>query len=124
LWAAAKYFRRRHGQSCNNTNMMSSSSSEADDENVPLLKQKQRADHGSTSTPPGGGSEEKKGEIVSNYDQILAYIGDMGLWQFSAIAILWPPSMAGGIIVLLSSFTALEPRAFRCALEVKFTISR
>lgn len=106
--------------------MMSSSSSEADDENVPLLKQKQRADHGSTSTPPGpgGGSEEKKGEIVSNYDQILAYIGDMGLWQFSAIAILWPPSMAGGIIVLLSSFTALEPRAFRCALEVKFTISR
>ena len=42
----------------------------------------------------------------------------MGVWQFSTIAILWPPSIAGGIIVLLSSFTALEPRALRCALEV------
>ena len=54
--------------------------------------------------------------ILSNYDQLLPYIGDMGIWQLATVAILWPPSMAAGIIVLLSSFTALEPRAFRCAL--------
>ena len=63
--------------------------------------------------------DENKGnnnKILSNYDQLLPYIGDMGIWQLATVAILWPPSMAAGIIVLLSSFTALEPRAFRCAL--------
>ena len=62
--------------------------------------------------------DENKGnnKILSNYDQLLPYIGDMGTWQLATVAILWPPSMAAGIIVLLSSFTALEPRAFRCAL--------
>ena len=63
--------------------------------------------------------DENKGnnnKILSNYDQLLPYIGDMGTWQLATVAILWPPSMAAGIIVLLSSFTALEPRAFRSAL--------
>ena len=62
--------------------------------------------------------DDNKGnnKILSNYDQLLPYIGDMGTWQLATVAILWPPSMAAGIIVLLSSFTALEPRAFRCAL--------
>ena len=63
--------------------------------------------------------DENKGnnnKILSNYDQLLPYIGDMGTWQLATVAILWPPSMAAGIIVLLSSFTALEPKAFRCAL--------
>ena len=68
-----------------------------------------------------GFSDKKAGDKVQldNYDQLLPYFGDMGVWQFSTIALLWPPSMAGGIIVLLSSFTALEPRALRCALEVR-----
>ena len=47
----------------------------------------------------------------------------MGLWQFMAVASLWLPSVAGGIIVLLTNFTALEPKAFRCALEVSENLS-
>ena len=69
--------------------------------------------------PASSNKPRKDATVIKSYDEILAYIGDMGVWQFSAIAILWPPSMAGGIIVLLSSFTALEPRAFRCALPVR-----
>ena len=40
-----------------------------------------------------------------------------------AVASLWLPSVAGGIIVLLTNFTALEPKAFRCALEVSENLS-
>ena len=58
-------------------------------------------------------------QIISNYDQFLDVIGDFGWWQFLVVATLMLPSMSGGIIVLLSSFTVLEPRAFRCALEVR-----
>ena len=83
-------------------------SSEADlDEKRPLLQQQHSKLAAVAETTQ-----------LSSYDQLLPFIGDMGWWQFATIAILWPPSMAGGIIVLLSSFTALEPRAFRCALEV------
>ena len=57
--------------------------------------------------------------IISNYDQFLDVIGDFGWWQFLVVATLMLPSMSGGIIVLLSSFTVLEPRAFRCALKVR-----
>ena len=62
-------------------------------------------------------------EIISSYDQLLEFIGDMGWWQFMAVASLWLPSVAGGIIVLLTNFTALEPKAFRCALEVSENLS-
>ena len=64
-------------------------------------------------------------ELLTNFDQVLAVIGDYGLWQQLLVALLWLPSIGGGIIVLLWSFTGLEPSAFRCALpcdgpEAKF----
>lgn len=57
-------------------------------------------------------------EVVSSYDQILSHIGGLGKWQMFSVAVLWPPSIAAGIIVLLTSFSALEPSAYRCALKV------
>ena len=58
-------------------------------------------------------------EIISSYDQLLDCIGDFGWWQFSSVSLLMLPSLAGGIIVLLTNFTAFEPKAFRCALKVR-----
>ena len=55
-------------------------------------------------------------ELLTNFDQVLAVIGDYGLWQQLLVALLWLPSIGGGIIVLLWSFTGLEPGAFRCSL--------
>ena len=54
--------------------------------------------------------------VVTNYDQILVHIGDIGWWQMLIVALLCFPSIAGGILVLLTNFTALEPEAFRCAI--------
>ena len=53
--------------------------------------------------------------VVTNYDQILVHIGDIGWWQILNVGLLCLPSIAGGILVLLTNFTALEPAAFRCA---------
>ena len=40
-----------------------------------------------------------------NFDQVLKYIGDFGLWQWLIISVLWLPPMGGGVIVLLWNFT-------------------
>ena len=55
--------------------------------------------------------------IVTNYDQILVHIGDIGWWQIMIVGLLCFPSIAGGILVLLTNFTALEPESFRCAIS-------
>eukprot|EP00094_Tigriopus_californicus_P009269 TCALIF_08937-PA protein Name:"Similar to Orct Organic cation transporter protein (Drosophila melanogaster)" AED:0.07 eAED:0.07 QI:0/0.6/0.33/0.83/1/1/6/6/587 len=68
---------------------------------IPLLS-------GDPSLPP------KKKETIDNFDQVLEHIGDFGAWQIILIVLLWLPPLSGGVIVLLSSFTALEPRALRC----------
>lgn len=86
--------------------------------------------HGYQTTDFSGGSTVKRnlkyGDgssgthfniIVSNYDQILVHIGDIGWWQMLIVALLCLPSIAGGILVLLTNFTALEPQAFRCAIS-------
>lgn len=75
--------------------------SESRTELIPLLS-------GDPSLPP------KRKETIENFDQILEHIGDFGAWQILLIVLLWIPPLTGGVIVLLSSFTALEPKALRC----------
>ena len=50
---------------------------------------------------------------ISSFDDILEKIGDWGWWQKIVISLLWLPSVAGGALVLLFSFTGLQPPAYR-----------
>ena len=49
-----------------------------------------------------------------NYDLILEHLGETGPWQLLHLSLLWLPPMAGGMFVLMTSFTAYEPSEFRC----------
>eukprot|EP00095_Tigriopus_kingsejongensis_P008577 snap_masked-scaffold167_size293163-processed-gene-1.4 protein:Tk08577 transcript:snap_masked-scaffold167_size293163-processed-gene-1.4-mRNA-1 annotation:"hypothetical protein DAPPUDRAFT_64502" len=78
---------------------------------------KTRGDRSSELVPLLSGDPTLPGkpkELIENYEQVLEHIGDFGLWQIILIVLLWLPPLAGGVVVLLSSFTALEPHAFRC----------
>lgn len=51
-----------------------------------------------------------------NFDTVLEDLGEFGRWQQVVALALWLPSMAGGIHVLMFSFTGLEPKRFRCQI--------
>ena len=55
--------------------------------------------------------------IVSTYDDVLPHVGNIGVWQVVTVVLLGVLAADGGILVLLQNFTALEPKAFRCALS-------
>ena len=57
---------------------------------------------------------EKK---VTDYDEFVAEIGEFGLWQKIICLILWVPAIAGGIHVLMYSFTGLSPSQFKCEIS-------
>ena len=57
---------------------------------------------------------EKK---VTDYDEFVAEIGEFGLWQKMICLILWVPAIAGGIHVLMYSFTGLSPSHFKCEIS-------
>ena len=57
---------------------------------------------------------EKK---VTDYDEFVAEIGEFGLWQKMICLILWVPAIAGGIHVLMYSFTGLSPSQFKCEIS-------
>ena len=50
-------------------------------------------------------SEKKSSKSNMNYDDILEELGESGRWQLLHLALLWLPSMAGGIFVLTYSFS-------------------
>ena len=50
---------------------------------------------------------------IKDYDDFVGEIGEFGLWQKIICLILWVPAMAGGINVLMYSFTGLEPDQYR-----------
>ena len=67
------------------------------------------------------GSEERSPDtqdpgqqaVISDYDEFVAEVGEFGLWQKMLCLILWFPAMAGGIHVLMYSFTGLAPYQYR-----------
>ena len=56
--------------------------------------------------------------FISHYDEVLPYLGDIGVWQAVLTILLAVMAMDGGILVLLQNFTALEPKVFRCAISI------
>ena len=46
---------------------------------------------------------------VASHQDLLDHMGGIGRWQILSLCLLWFPSMAAGILVLLQNFTALEP---------------
>ena len=50
---------------------------------------------------------------ISNYDDFVEEIGEFGLWQKFVCLLLWFPAAAGGIHVLMYSFTGLAPDRYR-----------
>ena len=62
-------------------------------------------------------SAEKPKKKVTDYDEFVAEIGEFGLWQKIICLILWVPAIAGGIHVLMYSFTGLAPEHYRCDIS-------
>ena len=50
---------------------------------------------------------------ICNYDDFVEEIGEFGLWQKFVCSLLWFPAAAGGIHVLMYSFTGLAPDTYR-----------
>ena len=66
--------------------------------------------YGSFDSKENGENDLKK---IKDYDDFVGEIGEFGIWQKVMCLILWFPAMAGGIHVLMYSFTGLSPGTFR-----------
>ena len=66
--------------------------------------------YGSFDSKKDGSNDLKK---IKDYDDFVEEIGEFGIWQKVMCLILWFPAMAGGIHVLMYSFTGLSPGTFR-----------
>ena len=62
-------------------------------------------------------SSSDKKKKITDYDEFVAEIGEFGLWQKMICLILWVPAIAGGIHVLMYSFTGLSPSQFKCEIS-------
>ena len=69
-----------------------------------------------TNEQSNGNSPEEAVNVISTYDDVLPYLGDIGVWQGVTVLLLGVLAADGGILVLLQNFTALEPKAFRCLI--------
>ena len=49
-----------------------------------------------------------------NFDKVLNDLGEFGRWQKMNLFLLWFPCMMSGVMVLIGSFTLLEPSEYRC----------
>ena len=52
-----------------------------------------------------------------NFDKVLDDLGEFGKWQKINLFLLWFPFMMCGVVVLLGSFTLLQPTEYRCKIE-------
>jgi len=84
------------------------------DENFEIMTIK--TEYGSTDSSPSA-SKEGEQEKILDYDKLVEEIGEFGLFQKIACVLLWFPAAAGGIHVLMYSFTGLEPGSFRCDVQ-------
>ena len=66
--------------------------------------------YGSFDSKGVGKNDHKK---IRDYDDFVGEIGEFGVWQKVMCLILWFPAMAGGIHVLMYSFTGLSPGTYR-----------
>ena len=54
-------------------------------------------------------------EPVMNFDRILLQLGEFGPWQRRNNLLMWIPSTAAGINVLIAAFAVMGPRnGYRC----------
>ena len=58
-------------------------------------------------------AEKHQSDKIKDYDDFVREIGEFGLWQKVMCLILWFPAIAGGIHVLMYSFTGLSPGNYR-----------
>ena len=58
-------------------------------------------------------AEKHQSDKIKDYDDFVREIGEFGLWQKVMCLILWFPAIAGGIHVLMYSFTGLSPGDYR-----------
>ena len=88
-------------------------------ENAPLLGDQDNANSDNCKEKNKWQENNHSPEInvVSTYDDVLPYVGNIGVWQVMTVILLGVLAADGGILVLLQNFTALEPKAFRCALS-------
>ena len=54
---------------------------------------------------------------MMNYDKVLEDLGEFGMWQKTTLLLLWFPCMMAGAMVLIGSFTLLQPSEYRCKME-------
>ena len=58
-------------------------------------------------------AQQSDRQRISDYDDFVAEVGEFGLWQKLLCSLLWIPAAAGGIHVLMYSFTGLSPSNYR-----------
>ena len=85
-------------------------------EDVPLLpsrhgrKTSSRSSSSSSSSASAPNDSVPAPQLLTNFDQALSHLGTYGPWQIVVVGLLWLPAVAAGVIVLLWSFTGLEPK--------------
>ena len=52
-----------------------------------------------------------------NFDLVLEDLGEFGMWQKTNLLLLWFPCMMAGVMVLIGSFTLLQPSKYRCKMD-------
>ena len=58
----------------------------------------------------------RKSELTLDYDTVLEYIGQFGMFQKKIFFLLWLVSAAGGLAVVVFAFTGYEPN-YRCTVS-------
>jgi hypothetical protein len=60
--------------------------------------------------------QNRKSKIIPNRGDFLSQVDSVGSWQLRRVTLLWLPTIAAGILVILHRFTVLRPDAFRCLI--------
>ena len=58
--------------------------------------------------------QNRKSKLIPNRGDFLSQVDKVGTWQMRRVTLLWLPTIAAGILVILHRFTVLRPDAFRC----------
>ena len=58
-------------------------------------------------------NKSKARKVIADYDDFVEVIGEFGSWQKLICFLLWLPSAALSIHVLIYSFTGLSPEKYR-----------
>jgi len=50
-----------------------------------------------------------------DFDKVLVELGEFGAWQRYNALLLWLPSIAAGMNIMVNAFSVMQPKEFRCA---------